>query len=283
MARQGEDSSMGGGYELVEPDPLAAKKPAVGGEEGSAERFEAIRPAHRTFAQDSVASFLFFLNLRNFGSMAALIFVVFVVELIAYVSTCGAAALSLLTWVYLCAFSFAVIAATASGEDDLPDLLITDPLEDLVFPALRIVGAWLYVLSVAIVLALLRGWGLEIVPPGMPLAFAIIGSFFWPAVMLMITLGGGFSGLKPHHVLFTVPPIVVPYLAVWASLAVAGGLFIVLEIEAVHNVFDEIPAFGPLIRNVVGPIVKVYALIVSMRQIGLLYRHFKGLFLWQAE
>lgn len=180
---------------------------------------------------------------------------------------------------FLCAFYFAIIRETASGEDDLPTVWFSHILDDLIVPLLEFGCTFLAAFMPVVVLAFLD-WYYSWSIPGMAFwILAIGGCLLWPAIILTVALGGGVGSLMPHHVVLT--PLAAPlaYLASCATILVAMALLIVPDLPQVRVYVLQ----GGLVGSLFTSVLNVYACVVAMRAIGLYYRHFKHKFPWTAE
>jgi hypothetical protein len=175
------------------------------------------------------------------------------------------------------------IVETAAGEDELPSVSVTSWLDDAIMPLLRFIGTWALVLLPFLVLIFFDP-GL---PPIVLMAVAVAGVFFWPAVVLAVSIGGGFSGLWPHTVIRTVLAAPLAYLAVWGAILVAAAItalpVLAPAIGLVQSLMISAPARAGFLLFLLAHVLSVYAIIVAMRAIGLFYRHYKHKLPWSAE
>jgi len=274
------------------PTPRAAK-------EGEADDGDWIVP-RRSFWPDLVASFIFFMNPGNliaFISLATASVLVAFVQIIPFLG-CFTVVLVWGVNAYICAFLLATVRETAAGEDDLPAVWISSVWDDLVLPGLQFAGTWLFVLLPAIALACYVWWeagdpDLEIFSvrtawQGKGLARAVpvlmlAGLFFWPTVVLAVAIGGTFAGLWPHVVIRTALCAPLAYLAICAALITS---YVLSTLPTNPSV---VAAAGPTTLSslagfwVASEVAGLYSSIVSMRVIGLFYRHYKHRFPWVAE
>ncbi|HOW72927.1 MAG TPA: hypothetical protein PKY77_20185 [Phycisphaerae bacterium] len=180
---------------------------------------------------------------------------------------------------FLCAFYFAIIRETASGEDDLPTVWFTRILDDLIVPLLEFLCTFLAAFMPALILVFLNYYYSLSIPLAVIWLVAVLGCLLWPAIILTVALGGGVGSLMPHHVVLT--PLAAPlaYLAICATILVAMGILIVPELPQVRHYVAQAGLVGGLFTSA----LNVYAFVVAMRAIGLYYRHFKHKFPWTAE
>jgi len=242
----------------------------------------------RSFWADLAASFLFFLDGGNMvmflvviliGVWDALVsFAPLFISLIGHVVLNG----------YLCAFYMGTVLESASGEDELPGVSISNVFDDLFMPLVRFLGTWLIVLLPAFIamMATLKGcdgpvdeleanWGLVT-------GLAVAGLAVWPVVVLGVAISGTLKGMLPHTAIRTILAAPLPYLAILATLVVAA-LIRVFAAE-VPGWLGLPPTSGVVIGTAVLAVVAgVYSMIVAMRVIGLYYRHYKHRFPWTAE
>jgi hypothetical protein len=232
-----------------------------------------------------------FCNIHNLGTLLAVTIAIVVVTAMArFLSLLflyGAALGLMLQFTlgcWLLAFYLGVLLEAASGEDLLPTPSITDPWSDLVRPGLLVLATVFLAIAPALAVYLLGA------PTGyasLPWLLAVLGLFFWPATILIVAIGDGFGGLRPDIVVRTVVSAFLPYLIIWILLILAfvPTVLVALGAEA------DLPGLkvlrtsraGMVLWALLGTAVRTYTMIVSMRLIGLYYRHFKQRFPWQAE
>ena len=235
------------------------------------------------FWKDLLSSFTFFIEPANLVTLLVITVVQVAVGILSYLPFGSGAILLLGGYIflggYLCAFYFAIIRETASGEDDLPAVWFAHILDDLIVPLLEFLCTFLASFAPALILMFLCYYYSWPLPDIVLLLVAAFGCFLWPAIILTVALGGGVGSLMPHHVVLT--PLAAPlaYLAICVTILVAMGLMAAPEIPQVGQLLAKAGLVGTLIVSA----INVYAFVVAMRAIGLYYRHFKHKFPWTAE
>ena len=247
-----------------------------------------IVPPEKPFWQDMAGSFFFFMDTSNMVTLVIIIVISIIGVAVRYIPLPFVPLIGLaLVNGYLCAFYMSTIVETAAGEDELPNIAIDNWLEDAVWPLFRFIGTFALVMVPTLVLIYLNAFhGLQ--APGWAIsATTWVGAFFWPVVVLVVSIGGGFSGLWPHTVIRTVLAAPLPYLAVCGAVIIAGTIVTAPFSGLADNLIQR---FMPIPSARVGFLLflfmqalAVYAMIVAMRAIGLFYRHFKHKLPWTAE
>lgn len=207
------------------------------------------------------------------------------------------------------AFRFELVESAAGGDEHLPSVSMgSDIWADWIAPALQWTGTWLFVFLPAFayiifqassgtnptdaLLAMLDGingifdaFGTD------PLLVILVGAalFMWPMVILCVALGGFGSAIRVDLMLLTIARGFPGYVVVLALVfgATAAEYYInelVLQKMA--------PAAGTGFSGILGRFAivhllvtaaTIYADIVSLRAIGLFYRHFKHRFAFVWE
>ena len=255
------------------------------GESGSGSREAAFDELSRgrTFRQDLLDSFVFLLEPANAVTIGALALMLVVAQGIGAMVPIGGLLVKMAAGAYAGAFCFAVLLETASGEDDLPTVMIKDLRDDLVGPALEFAGSWLVVAWPALVLQGLIAADVVAVPDLVVTGLFVAGAFFWPAVVLMVAIGNGLSGLWPHSVIRTVMAAPASYLAIWCVLLVAALLLWVPNSDAFASFVINASPARVMILEAVNIVLSLIVAVIAMRVIGLFYRHHKHRFPWVAE
>jgi len=244
----------------------------------------------RGFWSDVGRSFVFFTDTDNLFSFLIVVVVNFLIAVSEVMAYLGAFALGVIVgaWILRCwlfAFLINTITEVARGEDTLPSVSVSDVWEDLVRPAWLFVASMVLVEVPAIVLLVVRHDTTAIHVPWIP---GLAGLFCWPAVVLMVAIGDGFRALWPHLVLRTILSAFGAYVAVWCLLILAWlPIFVPILANAGYlpawSVFSGGGGGARIAAGLVGCVAESYTMIVSMRLIGLYYRHFKDRFPWRAE
>jgi hypothetical protein len=207
---------------------------------------------------------------------------------------------------YLCTFYMAVIKETAGGEDELPNVVPDHPFA-LVGSFFHFVGSIAWVMLPATAFAIIElanspqfslsafvmgllFFGVPALPPihwEVIRILIIVGLFFWPVVILGVSLGGGFSGLWPHTIIRTALAAPLPYLATCIVLLIAAGLAYLPHSTQYQTAVIKLTSKAGLgvsiMAATLGAVMNVYTMIVAMQAIGLYYRHYKHKFPWVAE
>lgn len=236
-----------------------------------------------SYWMDVGSTFAFFRNAHNLGSYLVVVAVIVLMRFVGgfpfiwlpvkVIGTC-----------WLMSFYLSVIGEVGRGEDSLPTVWISSVWDDLVRPVLLFFASILAVLVPAIVTAAIAPETTDI---GVPMILAVVGLFLWPAMILMVTVGDGFRGLRPDLLLRTVLSAFGAYLVTWILLIVAFlpvglGSLVTLDYLPAPRILEANPASKLFVGVGIGA-VEGYTAIVSMRLIGLYYRHFKQRFPWRAE
>lgn len=184
----------------------------------------------------------------------------------------------------LCAIYMGTIEESAGGSDDLPNSADYEGFfESIILPIARFMGVSLVLGLFAVILFFVATIPIESETTAIYVAVAIGAAvaFLWPMSMLMAALGGLTTLFRLDVMARSIAGAIVPYLAVWGALLVAVAL-----IAAPYFVFtpeDDSGGFDPFTNvpgRTVASVLGVYATLVSMRSIGLLYRHFSDRFPW---
>ena len=183
---------------------------------------------------------------------------------------------------YLCSFYLNTILETAGGEDDLPSLRVDNIVDDLLWPLLHFAGSWLFALAPAIVASVASWWWSLHLSQNLIIGLYLVGGFLWPAIVLVVALGNGFGGLLPHVLVRTILVAPLSYLAIAGVLAVGTALSLLPSLLAAVGLGSHGPT-SDRILSVTTSFLAPVAIIVSMRAIGLYYRHYKNRMPFEAE
>ncbi|MHC4441887.1 MAG: zinc ribbon domain-containing protein [Planctomycetota bacterium] len=275
-------------YPPPEPPPVP-EQPQTDDEDDLYGEHEWIMPPERPFWMDLLHSFIFFTypaNLITFMFITLIHALTLILPFIPFIGCAGIILGWMLTgfiYGYLASFCMTVILETATGRDELPTVAFSDAWEELFMPLIRFIGSWLLVLAPAIILppliakidSQLAWYAVRIL--------VFIGIFLWPVVLLCVAIGGGFRGLWPHMIIRTVISAPIAYLAIWITLLAAAGLVIFPATPQFTSIVQRFAPGAQFPLVLVNLIIGTYAMIVSMRSIGLYYRHHKKKFPWTAE
>ena len=238
------------------------------------------------FWRSLAGSFFFFLSPGNFITLILLVFIHLFLPLLGYAGILGAIG-RFLVYGYLCSFYLSVIRETASGEDDLPSMGYANWFDDVLWPMIHFAGTWVVAfLPLAAVHIASLIWRFEVAAE-LTIALTVAGALLWPAIALIVAIGSGFGGLWPHVVVGTVVAAPIAYVSVCVMVAVTGFLLYLPDSAMVNGALVQSglsnkPAMAVLMP-ILGAILSPYTTIITMRGIGLYYRHFKHKLPWSAE
>lgn len=176
-------------------------------------------------------------------------------------------------------FYLEVIRYTAGGDDDLPDPSAWENFwESGVMPIVRLMAVTgaCAIPAVAVALA-----GLGETPAA---AAAGFGLFLWPVGMLAASIGGAGAAVRLDLLVRTIASAFLPYLGVWFMLLVAGVATSVSLLEGMGvlpGFLERAMAMG-FGATVVTVFTGAYTSIITMKLIGLYYRHYSDRFPWDA-
>lgn len=294
------------GSQSVVHDP-AASDPRVleeAEEMVRAGRVSDLRAPGRGFWADAGWSFLFVTTPNNAVTFIILWAMLGVRTLVLLVPCVGLIVYMILTG-YVWSFLLNCVGEAASGEDDLPALRFTEGVwEDMILPILKFLGVS-FLLAVppmtflffalklqsqglANVLATMfspissvGGSGVAVVVPFFLLCAASL--LLWPIAILVVAIGGITDLARVDLIVRTVIRTFVPYLAIFLLVAVAFGMKVGIALLVSHASSSGSIQVNSLVVHVLMLGVQIYFDIVTMRIIGLYYRHFKDRFAWSWE
>ena len=240
-----------------------------------------ISAPEKPFWRDLGESFIFFMDAGNFVAYVGIVFILFLpralpIPFVGFV-------LSLIAGAYAWAFFLSITRETASGEDELPTVWIGSMWDDVVRPLLLFLGTLLAVLWPALVLLIVSWSSGPAVPWGWVLGLVFGGMFLWPAVMLAVSIGGSFRGLWPHVVIQTILAAPGAYLAICAAVVAAEAVTYIPALPMFQQWAAGAPLQARWALDFIDVALSTYTMIVTMRVIGLYYRHFKHKFPWTGE
>ena len=188
---------------------------------------------------------------------------------------------------YLGMFYMAVIKEVASGEDELPNPWPSDLTWGLVTDGFYFMGSTVLVLIPAVAYMCIEYANFGQVTFPIAVFVASLGLLLWPAMVLCVSIGGGFNGIWPHILIRTALAEPLAYLLTCFVILLAVGLCAVPSMEFYQKAVEAIAAKTGrslvLIVALIQACLITYAMLFSMRVIGLYYRHFKQKFPWTAE
>ncbi len=235
--------------------------------------------ARGRFTRDLLGSFALLLEPGNVITLLIIAFLYLWMDLLAYSRTLGLIGMGLVGG-YLCAYYLSVIAETAGGEDDLPSVKVTNAVDDILLPLFQVMVTLLLVMAPALLVDIgsrIFDWEVSSTTYH---ALMIMGAFFWPAMVLIVAIGGSLRGLWPHTIIRTALAAPLAYLLLWIFLLLPWLLEWVTYSDLIPPATNARAAFG---LSIAGALWSAVTLTLAMRAIGLYYRHFKHRFPWAAE
>lgn len=195
----------------------------------------------------------------------------------------------------LFAYYFEIVGETCRGEDELPSFGGGSGfLDDVVFPFFKYVATYAWVLLPAIawwISLIYRGRVEMLVIPTEAVdiwilgGLVLLGVFLWPMTALSVAINGFTLDVVRYDLqLITIARAPLGYLAIWLLLVAANAIMVAsalaLQLAAAVLGGGLALAMGAILLTA---IAAAYATVVSMRAIGLFYRHYKDRFAWAAE
>ena len=176
------------------------------------------------------------------------------------------------TYGYLFAFMQRIVSASAQGEDDVPDFPdVTEFWSDLFHPFLLFTGTFVVSFVPAIAVAIFMRES-EMILLAVITTIAL-GTFYFPMALLAVAVTDNFLALSPHVVVPSIFRVFVPYLA---ATMVLGALVAVRF--GIGWALDFVPI--PFLPSIVVGFASLYALVVEMRILGLLFRSYRERLGW---
>lgn len=220
-------------------------------------------------------------------SVTPLAFVIAVVcfRFFLYGSRCLGYVASFIIWGWLFGFYLSVIYQTAQDEDVLPEIDIGTSVTFLwhVLEPIFIFSYTLFLVELPfiITLSLAHSHGItfaHVWSGHTPLhlllqVFQIGGLLLFPAAILTLAVGQDFTLLRPDYLLAPLFRAVVPYLTVVL-------LLVATCYAEMHTTQDPGENTTVMAKHLAGNLLVQVLAILSMRSIGLLYRHYGGYFKW---
>lgn len=290
-----------GGYAIAADDqpaapvatPVASAAPTGGAPRGyTPEELVAMGQAaaagvkpRRGFWSDVAWAFLLFTDLNNLIMIMIIWFLHALWPILGFAGCLGLVG-RIIIGGWLCSYWFKVILESASGEDQLPSMGLTEgALDDIVFPLLKFLAAtllaWTPAIICAVVVTVSTGLTAQEVAanPKAPMYTAIgVAMFLWPMLLLVIAIGGFSSVYRIDLIVMTVARSFLPYLAVCLLFA---GTWLLQDYADTLTVRVTGGAFQNFwLTTAISALVAAYFSIVSMWIVGLYYHHFKRRFAW---
>jgi hypothetical protein len=256
--------------EARELDPLYRRHTAV-------QDHAAVSGPTRGFWEDAARSFVLSGKAGNLIPLAFAAALQMVTVLLRY-ATCIGLVVDFVIFGWLAAFYMNIIRETASGEDDIPTMRWESGLwDDVLAPLVTFIASLAAVMSPAI-LCWIATYYLSSEPLGMlATVIAFAGVFAWPAALLVVSIGGAATAFHLDAIILTIFKSFLPYVAVVGLIA---ATMIFQSLSAKH-LYER--TGGGVAAAAVQSVITQWAWIVSMRCVGLYYRHFKDRFPWSAE
>ncbi len=192
---------------------------------------------------------------------------------------------SFIIWGWLFGFYLSIIYQTACDEDVLPEIDIGTSVTFLwhVLEPIFLFSYTLFLVELPfiITLSLANSHGItfdHIWSGHTPLhlllqVFQIGGLFLFPAAILTLAVGQDFTLLRPDYLLAPLLRAFLPYLTV--VLLLVATCYV--EMHSTQEIGKDTMATA---KNLGGNLLVQVVAILSMRSIGLLYRHYGGYFKW---
>jgi hypothetical protein len=209
----------------------------------------------------------------------------FTVPLLAGLLWIGAIVAWLLPWLlgwlagllflgFLCAYLIKVVGSSAQGGEELPGLpAVADIVSDAFYPLFLLGGAVLFCQFPAIALYLGWGYGEWQVSPYLIGVVSNIGLVYLPMSLISVSLYESASALHPLLVVRWIIRVPIQYLVTCVVLLCVLGA---TEYLALHLLVS-----APILRSFLLSTLNLYALLVSMRILGLLYYANEGKLAWK--
>jgi len=182
--------------------------------------------------------------------------------------------LTILTWVGLVWYYMQIIYSTAFEAEELPQVHL-ESLPGLVWNILKLMYIFfimLFVVELPYIIAavITRKIGVE-----WPVFLTILkfgGLFFYPMAMLTVAIGKDLTMLRPDYILIPVFRAFKPYLVVAALLITYSVLVLEMQTKQFAGFAKEtfLSTTGNLFFNLALQVIA----IITMRSIGLFYRHY---------
>ncbi|MFG0273849.1 MAG: hypothetical protein ACF8QF_02200 [Phycisphaerales bacterium] len=263
------------GASPVAPDavhPQSGERRTLGREKQIEKRREA------GFWRDSGRAFVFWMTPSGAIGLIVITAMLLIGTVLAFIPLIGLI-VSIIVTGLVWGFYLEVIQNTAGGDDDLPDPSTWDGVWDSVIVP---IATFLTVTLVCALPAL--GALFADMPITVVFAAGAFGAFLWPVTIMTAAIGGAGAAIRLDLLVRTVFSAFVPYLCIWLMLTVAtfanwmatAGGEGVLPPPVVDFLTSGIVGYS------LGELASVYTSIVSMKLIGLYYRHYSDRFPWDA-
>jgi len=239
----------------------------------------------RSFWADLAYSFVFPFpgtNAIRFASVVAFYLIYAFLGYAAWYGTVGRGAIA--GW--LSAYFFSIIQDTCAGEDCLSGFSLESGYDGIVAPFFAMLGTYLWVGWPWIIWwAVMSSRGGILPDPTADLAVSIglyaLAVFLWPMTVLTVAIFGfSMDVLRYDRQLLTIGRNFGPYAIVILALGLTAAIAV-----GFRQLVQRVPlASGAGIAwSLGGAVISAYVAVVTMRTIGLFYRHNKRHFAWEAE
>ena len=179
-------------------------------------------------------------------------------------------------------YLFKVVVSGAAGEDELPELSVTDGwFEEGVVPFFKSLGIFAVAMAPAVLYSVIFGSHFLRAGDDPDVVLEILkwgGVFFLPIILLVVALGGFGSLLRPDLIFVTIARTFIPYVT---TCIMAGLAFGVIEVcSYVSQTNASLFGGNQWLLGMVSVVLTVGCWAVAMRCVGLYYHHFKSRFAW---
>lgn len=188
---------------------------------------------------------------------------------------------------YWCAYMFSIVVETAGGDDELPEFPgVLSFWEDILHPLLLWIASFIYAFLPMIVMAVyyeingLNSGTPTFGPQEKAIVFglSLLGLFFWPMILLGLSLGESLSSVRPDFVLRSIANTFLPYLICCLCLC---GCFLLWNFSHSAMAHTHGGTLGGWIAfSIAGKTGGLCLWIYAMRTMGLLYRHYQHKLVW---
>jgi len=226
-----------------------------------------------------------FLNRQNVTPLAFVTAVVCLKFYVASAACCLNYVTSVVVWGLLFGYYLSIIHQTAYDEDLLPEVDVGTSITFLwhVIQPIFVFGYTLFLVELPFIITLWVGSKHGITPGQVwsghtPLhllmqIFQVAGLFAFPAAILTLAVGQDFTLLRPDYLLAPLFRAFLPYLTV--VLLLAATCF-----AEMHTAQEVGKTTMETTKNLGGNLLVQVLALLSMRAIGLLYRHYGCYFKW---
>jgi len=249
-------------YEPEAPAPLSASAAAVSS----------------GFWIDAFRGFLFWKDPDSAIKLFCMALAISVFSVLAPFTGCLGLIVGLGMYGWIAGYCFNVIMYASSESDDLPDPFEFDGIHDsVIVPIAKVLVVTLALMIPSVIVGLITD------NPIVRLGALGLSYFLWPGVMLIAALGGVLTALRLDIVARTIASALLPYLAIWFMLLVGIGAMSLAGVAGLAGTAGSAIDLGhPWVPLVLGNLTGVASLVITMRTIGLYYRHFNEHFPWSA-